>query len=254
MSEQYILEMEKITKRFGRITVLDEVDFSVREGETVSIIGSSGAGKSTLLRCVNQLELIQSGRITLDNDVIVCTEGGRVRYLRESELRRIRSKTAMVFQHFNLFPHLTCLQNITLTGIKVRKQSADEITAQGRELLKTVGLSDKESSYPSQLSGGQKQRVAIARALALNPMLMLFDEPTSALDPEITGEVLSVIRDLANKKMTMLIVTHEMGFAREVSDRIVFMDEGKIIEQGSPGELLEHPKTARLQTFLKAIL
>ncbi len=251
----YTLEMEGIVKLFDHNKVVDGVDLRVKEGETVSIIGSSGAGKSTLLRCVNQLELIQSGRIVLDGQEVATTDAkGHVHYLRERELRDVRSKTAMVFQHFNLFPHLTCLQNITVTGIKVRKQPAQEVIAKGKELLQAVGLSDKADQYPSQLSGGQKQRVAIARALALNPKLMLFDEPTSALDPEITGEVLSVIRELAKKKMTMLIVTHEIGFAREVSDRIVFMDAGTIIEEGTPTQMLEAPKTQRLQSFLKAML
>ncbi len=251
----YILEMENIVKRFGRTAVVDDVTLQIREGETVSIIGSSGAGKSTLLRCVNQLELIQGGRIVLDGEELARTdETGRVRYIPERRLRQARQKTAMVFQHFNLFPHLTCLENITVTGIKVRGEAAATVTERGLALLARVGLADKANRYPSQLSGGQKQRVAIARALALNPRIMLLDEPTSALDPEITGEVLAVIRELAAERMTMLIVTHEIGFAREVSDRTLFMDDGKVVEEGSPKAIFENPKTERLQTFLRATL
>ena len=251
----YILEMEDIVKRFGRNTVVDGVTLRIEPGEIVSIIGASGAGKSTLLRCINQLETINSGRIVIDSEEIVKTdESGRVRYLKEKTLRPIRSKTSMVFQHFNLFPHLTCLENITITGIHIRKRPADEVVARGRDLLESVGLSDKADVYPAQLSGGQKQRVAIARTLALDPKIMLFDEPTSALDPEITGEVLSVMRELVKKRMTMLIVTHEIGFAREASNRMIYMDGGHIVEEGNPKELIAEPKTERLRAFLGAIL
>ncbi len=251
----HILELDKITKRFGSTTVLEHVTLNVSQGETVSIIGSSGAGKSTLLRCVNQLELIDSGRISLEGEELVTTdEKGSVNYLPEKELRRIRSKTAMVFQHFNLFPHLTCLENITLTGIKIRKENKSETEAFAHSLLKIVGLPHKADAYPSQLSGGQKQRIAIARALALKPKVMLFDEPTSALDPEITGEVLTVIRKLAEEKMTMLVVTHEIPFARDVSDSVVYMDKGQIVEVGKPTEIFTNPKTERLNTFLSSIL
>ncbi len=253
MSE-YVLSMEGIVKRFGVTTVVDGVNLNVQKGETVAIIGPSGAGKSTLLRCVNHLEIIQSGRIAVCGEEFVHTDDkGRARYLPEAELRRIRSQTAMVFQHFNLFAHLTCLQNVTITGIKVRREPAADVTSRALALLQSVGLSDKADAYPAQLSGGQKQRVAIARALALQPKIMLFDEPTSALDPEIIGEVLAVIRALASQHMTMLIVTHEIGFAREVADRIVFMDKGRIAEEGPP-ELLSAPRSDRLRAFLSAIL
>jgi len=251
----YILEMENIVKRFGKNTVVDDVTLRVMPGEIISVIGASGAGKSTLLRCVNQLELINSGRIVIDSDEIVKTDAsGRVRYLKEKRLRAIRSKTSMVFQHFNLFPHLTCLENVTITGIRIRKQPAADVIARGKRLLDSVGLSDKADVYPAKLSGGQKQRVAIARTLALDPVLMLFDEPTSSLDPEITGEVLSVMRELVGKRITMIIVTHEIGFAREVSNRMIYMDGGRIIEEGDPKVIASEPKTERLRAFLSAVL
>ncbi len=224
-----ILEMKNIKKEFKSTYALRGVDFEIEKGEIAVIIGPSGSGKSTLLRSINGLEEITSGEISLKGD------------------------TGMVFQHFNLFPHMNCLENISYAPIKVRKEKKAEALLKAENLLKLVGLGDKKDAYPVQLSGGQKQRVAIARALAMEPDLMLFDEPTSALDPEITGEVLSVMKDLANKKVTMVIVTHEMNFAKEVADTVIFMDKGEIIEKGSPKEIFDNPKTARLKDFLKTI-
>ena len=226
----FILEMNNIKKSFGGFTAVNDVDFAVKKGETVAIIGPSGSGKSTLLRCINGLEEITSGDIEL------------------------KGETGMIFQHFNLFPHMTCLDNVSYAPIKVKKEKKDVARARAQELLKMVGLGSKADAYPAQLSGGQKQRVAIARGLAMNPELMLFDEPTSALDPEITGEVLNVMRDLAKEHMTMVIVTHEMGFAREVADRVVFMDGGKIVEQGTPQDIFQNPKSDRLKDFLKSVI
>jgi polar amino acid transport system ATP-binding protein len=225
-SRQGILIMKDIVKDFATCRALDGVSFSMKKGEVVAIIGSSGSGKSTLLRSINGLEQITSGEIDL------------------------RGTTGMVFQHFNLFPHMSCLKNIMYAPMKVQKVSKAAAEKKARELLEMVGLPDKADSYPSQISGGQKQRIAIARALAMNPDIMLFDEPTSALDPEITAEVLAVMRDLALAHMSMIIVTHEMKFAKDVSDRVVYMDEGKIIEEGHPSEIFENPKSQRLQEFL----
>jgi ABC-type polar amino acid transport system ATPase subunit len=253
--------MENIVKKFhtaaagGNITAVDNVSLSLKKGEALAIIGPSGSGKSTLLRCINHLETISSGKITISNDVLAENSiNGRAAYVSEKEIKRICSKTGMVFQHFNLFPHLSCLENITIAPIVVKNSNKNESVENAKRLLKIVGLENKADSYPSQLSGGQKQRVAIARALALNPEIMLFDEPTSALDPEIIGEVLNVIKDLAQKDMTMIVVTHEMGFAREVSDRVIFMDEGKIIEDNTPENIFNNPQSERLKGFLKAML
>ena len=221
-----ILEMRGIVKRYGEFTALKGVDFSVDRSEIVTIIGPSGSGKSTLLRCINGLTEPTDGEISLNG------------------------RTSMVFQHFNLFPHMTCLENITYAPIKVLKWSKDEVIDNARELLEMVNLSEKADVYPAQISGGQKQRVAIARSLAMKPDLMLFDEPTSALDPEIIGSVLNVMKELAKEHMTMVVVTHEMSFARDVSDRTVFMADGKILEEGKPDELFNNPKTDRLRTFL----
>ncbi len=244
--------MKNIVKQFGAegFRAVDGVSLSVDAGEIVSIIGASGSGKSTLLRSVCGLERIEEGSIILDGDGVV-KDGV---YAKESELLRIGRKSGMVFQHFNLFPHLTVLQNITISPIKIFGEEPDKAKKRAMELLDMVGLSSKAKQYPSQISGGQKQRVAIARALALSPKLMLFDEPTSALDPEISGEVLQAIRRLAQSGMTMLLVTHEMGFAREISNRVIYMDEGKIVEQGTPETLFGAPKSERLQAFLKAVL
>lgn len=230
MSEKVILEMKDIVKDFSGFKAVDHVDFSLHKGEIVAIIGPSGSGKSTLLRCINGLNTITSGEIDLEGE------------------------TGMVFQHFNLFPHMTCLENITYAPIKVKKIPKEQAVARAKELLKMVGLESKADVYPAHISGGQKQRVAIARALAMDPDVMLFDEPTSALDPEITGEVLNVMKQLAEKHTTMIVVTHEMGFAKEVADRVVFMSDGKIVEQGNPTELFEHPKSERLVSFLGSML
>ena len=230
MSEKVILEMKDIVKDYSGFKAVDHVDFSLHKGEIVAIIGPSGSGKSTLLRCINGLNTITSGEIDLEG------------------------VTGMVFQHFNLFPHMTCLENITYAPIKVKKIPKEQAVARAKELLKMVGLESKADVYPAHISGGQKQRVAIARALAMDPDVMLFDEPTSALDPEITGEVLNVMKQLAEKHTTMIVVTHEMGFAKEVADRVVFMSDGKIVEQGNPTELFEHPKSERLVSFLGSML
>lgn len=230
MSEKVILEMKDIVKDYSGFKAVDHVDFSLHKGEIVAIIGPSGSGKSTLLRCINGLNTITSGEIDLEGE------------------------TGMVFQHFNLFPHMTCLENITYAPIKVKKIPKEQAVARAKELLKMVGLESKADVYPAHISGGQKQRVAIARALAMDPDVMLFDEPTSALDPEITGEVLNVMKQLAEKHTTMIVVTHEMGFAKEVADRVMFMSDGKIVEQGNPTELFEHPKSERLVSFLGSML
>jgi len=264
-----VLEMKNIVKRFNRgsikikgdfIVALDDVSLELNEGEVVAIIGPSGSGKSTLLRCINTLEFIDSGEIIIDGEPLTVTNGKKRKthsekavYRSERELRPIIMKTGMVFQHFNLFPHMSVLENVIKAPVLILKENKDEALKKGKELLKKVGLESKMENYPGQLSGGQKQRVAIARALALNPKIMLFDEPTSALDPEITGEVLNVMRNLAKDKMTMISVTHEMGFAKEVSDRVIFMDEGKIVESGTPKEIFEDPKNERLKNFLKAM-
>lgn len=225
-----ILEMKKIVKEFDNCTALHEVDFSLKKGEIVAIIGPSGSGKSSLLRCINGLNTITSGSIEL------------------------RGTTGMVFQHFNLFPHMTCIKNVAYAPIKVKKMDKEEAYKKGMELLDMVGLASKADDYPNHLSGGQKQRVAIARALAMEPDIMLFDEATSALDPEITGEVLEVMKRLAEEHMTMVVVTHEMGFAREVADRVVFMDHGKVVEEGTPEEIFGNPKNERLKSFLSTVI
>ncbi|MEG1742612.1 MAG: amino acid ABC transporter ATP-binding protein [Clostridia bacterium] len=249
-----ILQMKHITKKYGSFTAINDVDLDIKKGEIVAVIGPSGSGKSTLLRCVNRLEKIDFGEISINGEKLVQTVDGKTVYKNDAEVRKICAETGMIFQHFNLFPHMTCLQNITYAPIKVKKTDKNEAAEKALELLKLVGLETKSDSYPAQLSGGQKQRVAIARGLAMNPLIMLFDEPTSALDPEITGEVLNVIKKLTLQKITMIIVTHEMGFAKEVSDRVIFMDNGKITEQGTAKEIFETPKSERLQAFLKTIL
>ena len=249
-----ILEMKNIVKTYSKLNALDGVDFSMEPGETVAIIGPSGSGKSSLIRCINCLNKITSGTITLNGKTFVDTVDGKAQYIDEKELREICADTGMVFQHFNLFPHMTCLKNITYAPIKVQKRDKDEVEKQGMELLKLVGLESKADAYPAHLSGGQKQRIAIARALAMEPDIMCFDEPTSALDPEITGEVLNVIKQLAEEDVTMVIVTHEMNFAREVADRVIFMDKGKIVEEGDPEEIFQNPKSERLKEFLSSML
>ena len=228
--DRIILKMTDIVKDFGDLRVVKGVSLTVSKGETVAIIGPSGSGKSTLLRCINGLNKVTSGNIELNGE------------------------TGMVFQHFNLFPHMTCLENITYAPVKVKGMDKEEARKRAMELLKMVGLETKADVYPAHISGGQKQRVAIARALAMNPDLMLFDEPTSALDPEITGEVLNVMKKLAEEHTTMIVVTHEMGFAREVADRVIFMNDGEIVEEGRPEEIFNNPKSERLKAFLKSII
>lgn len=249
-----ILSIEHVSKRFGSFTALDDVSLQVEQGEAVAIIGSSGSGKSTLLRCVNNLERVSAGRIVIDGDVLVDTVKGTAKYPPEKEVRRICTKTGMVFQHFNLFPHLTCLENITVAPLRILKRDKAAVLAEAMELLDVVGLRNKADNYPAQLSGGQKQRIAIVRSLAMNPDVMLFDEPTSALDPEMVGEVLDVMKELAHEGMTMVVVTHEMGFAREVGNRILFMADGKLLEQGSPKDIFENPQHPRLKDFLAKVL
>ncbi len=254
MSEtgQPMVRIEGLEKRFGTNQVLRGVDLVVNPGEVVCVIGPSGSGKTTMLRCINFLENYQGGRIYVDGHLVGFREKhGKLSPAPEREIARLRADTAMVFQNFNLFPHMTALRNVSFGPVKVRKLSKSEAERQARGLLERVGLSEKASSYPAQLSGGQQQRVAIARALAMNPKVMLFDEVTSALDPELVGEVLGVMRDLAaSHGVTMIVVTHEMSFARDVADRVVFMDQGVVVEQGPPAELLGSPKSERLRTFL----
>ena len=248
------IEMKDIVKIYGKLTILHKVNMSLEKGEVISIIGPSGAGKSTLLRCLNHLETIQGGSILVDGDYLAEEKNGEVVYAPEAKAKEILGKMGMVFQHFNLFPHKTVLQNITMAPLALKKKTPEEAQKQAMELLERIGLADKAGEYPNMLSGGQKQRIAIVRALAMDPEVMLFDEPTSALDPEMVGEVLDLMRSLAKEGMTMAVVTHEMGFAREVADRVVFMAEGKILEEGSPAELFDSPKDPRLQDFLSKVL
>ncbi len=249
-----ILEVKNLCKQFGSTVVLGGVSFAVAAGEVLCLIGPSGSGKSTLLRCVNYLEQPTSGEIYLDGELIGRRrENGRLVDLRANELAAQRAEIGMVFQNFNLFAHLTALENVLEAPLHVRKQPRDAVEREARDLLARVGLAERAAHYPSQLSGGQQQRVAIARALAMHPKLMLFDEPTSALDPEIVGEVLEVMRQLALDGMTMVVVTHEMGFAREVSDRVIFMDDGTIVEAGEPSAVLGNPSHQRTKQFLARI-
>ncbi len=247
-----LLSMQGIRKSFGDLEVLKDISLSVEEGEVVAIIGPSGSGKSTLLRCATLLETVDGGSITYLDSNVAWEEEGRAVYASPKELRELRQVFGLVFQNFNLFPHFSVLRNVTDAPQRVQKRPAAEVEAEALELLKKMGLEGREKAYPFQLSGGQQQRVAIARALAMKPKLLFFDEPTSALDPELTGEVLRVIRRLAEEKMTMVIVTHEMGFARQVADRVIFMDGGVIVEQGGP-ELIDHPTQARTRAFLNKL-
>ena len=247
MSDNRIIRVEHLKKHYkdGKIKALDDVSIDVKEGEVVVIIGPSGSGKSTLLRSLNLLEIPTEGDIYVDDGIITDTK---------CDINRHRMKMGMVFQHFNLFPNMTILRNLTIAPEKLLKMPREEAMAKAMELLNRVGLGDRALSYPSQLSGGQKQRIAIVRALCMNPKIMLFDEPTSALDPEMVGEVLDVMKELAGEGMSMVVVTHEMGFAREVADKVIFMDAGQVIEQGTPEEVFDHPKSERLQTFLQKVL
>ncbi len=240
-----MIKVHNLHKSFGSNHVLDGIDEHIEKGEVVVIIGPSGSGKSTFLRCLNMLEEPTDGEIYLD-DVQINTP--------KADINKIRAKMGMVFQHFNLFPHLTVLENITLAPVKLKKMTKEQAKEKATELLKVVGLEDKSDSYPAKLSGGQKQRIAIVRALAMDPEVILFDEPTSALDPEMVGEVLDVMKDLAKAGMTMVVVTHEMGFAREVGTRLLFIDGGKVIESGNPREVLENPQNERTQLFLSKVL
>lgn len=238
-----MIKIENLHKSFGDLKVLRGVNLTIAEGEVVVILGASGGGKSTLLRCINRLEEPTSGTIAIDGTVVT-----------EANIDEVRREVNMVFQHFNLFPHMTVLENLTLAPIKVRGISKKEAEATAKKFLQRVGLLEKANQYPDQLSGGQKQRVAIARGLCMNPKVILFDEPTSALDPEMVQEVLDIIQELAGEGMTLVLVTHEMGFAREAADRVIFMADGNILEQGTPEEVFDHPKEEKTKQFLSKIL
>ena len=240
-----MIDVCNLKKSFGSLDVLKGINQHIEKGEVLVVIGPSGSGKSTFLRCLNMLEEITEGEVYLDGQKINDPK---------TDIDKIRQKMGMVFQHFNLFPHLTIRENITMAPVKLKKMTKDEANVRALELLRRVGLEDKADTYPVKLSGGQKQRVAIARALAMNPEVMLFDEPTSALDPEMVGEVLDVMKDLARSGMTMVIVTHEMGFAREVGTRVLFMDDGYVLEEGTPEQVFNHPQNERTQSFLSKIL
>lgn len=243
--KKVMVHVKNLKKNFGRLEVLKDISIDIAFGEVVVLLGPSGSGKSTFLRCLNQLETATSGTILIDgNDV---TD-------KNVDINKVRENIGMVFQHFNLFAHKTVLENIMLAPVELKKMTKEEARAEGMRLLRRVGMDSKADAYPSQISGGQKQRVAIARALAMKPDIMLFDEPTSALDPEMVGEVLAVMKELAADGMTMIVVTHEIGFAREVADRVVFMDDGYIVEQGTPQEVISHPKEARTIDFLNKVL
>ena len=244
--KETLIQVQNLAKTFGgSVHALNGVSTDIKKGEVVCVIGPSGSGKSTFLRCLNRLEDPTDGRIIFAGEDLMDPK---------TDIDMHRQKMGMVFQHFNLFPHMSILKNMTIAPMKLQKRGKDEAEGQAMKLLERVGLADRANAYPSQLSGGQKQRIAIVRALCMNPEVMLFDEPTSALDPEMVGEVLNVMRDLAKEHMTMVVVTHEMGFAREVSDRVIFMAEGKIVEEGTPEEIFTAPKTERLQSFLSKVL
>ncbi len=250
-----MVRAEAVHKRFGRLEVLKGIDLEVLAGEVMVIVGPSGSGKSTFLRCINHLEKINAGRLYVDGELVGYRQvGDRIYELKEREVARKRAEIGMVFQRFNLFPHMTALGNVIEAPIQVKNVPKAQALERGRELLFQVGLADKADAYPAQLSGGQQQRVAIARALAMDPKLMLFDEPTSALDPELVGEVLEAMKKLAAIGMTMVVVTHEMGFAREVGDRLVFMDQGVVVEEGRPTEVLTNPRHERTRFFVARIL
>ena len=240
-----MIEVKGLVKRFGDNLVLDHITESIQKGEKVVIVGPSGSGKSTFLRCLNRLEEASEGEIWFEDHLVTD---------KKCDINALRRKMGMVFQHFNLFPHLTVLQNITMAPVELKLQTPEEAKENAMRLLQRIGLAEKADTYPSSLSGGQKQRIAIVRALAMNPDVMLFDEPTSALDPEMVGEVLELMKELANDGMTMVVVTHEMGFAREVATRVLFMDGGQIMEQNNPQDFFAHPKNPRLQNFLSKVL
>jgi polar amino acid transport system ATP-binding protein len=250
-----MVRAEGVHKRFGRLEVLKGISLEVQPREVMCLLGPSGSGKSTFLRCINHLEKINSGRLAVDGELVGYREaGGKLHELRDRDITAKRAQIGMVFQRFNLFPHMTALENVTIGPTRVLGRSRTEARENGRELLSKVGLGDKLDAYPAQLSGGQQQRVAIARALAMHPKLMLFDEPTSALDPELVGDVLDAMRQLATDGMTMIVVTHEMGFAREVADTVVFMDGGVVVESGTPAEVLSAPRHERTRSFLSKVL
>ncbi|UXA20772.1 amino acid ABC transporter ATP-binding protein [Mycobacterium sp. SMC-4] len=250
-----MVRAEKVCKDFGALKVLKGVSLEVNKGEVLVLVGPSGSGKSTFLRCINHLETVTAGRLYVDGELVGYQErGGRLYEMKPRDVAKQRRDVGMVFQHFNLFPHRTVLGNVIEAPMKVKGVAKDEAVHRGRELLDRVGLSEKVDAYPLQLSGGQQQRVAIARALAMEPKLMLFDEPTSALDPELVGEVLGVMKSLAAEGMTMIVVTHEMGFAREVADELVFMDAGVVVERGSPREMMADPQHERTKTFLSKVM
>ncbi len=243
--QEPLIQVKGVKKQYGSTAALKEIDLEIHKGEVVFIIGPSGSGKSTLLRCLNRLEEPTAGEILLEG--VNITD-------KKVNIDEYRQKMGMVFQHFNLFPHMTILKNLTIAPMKLQGKSKEEAVAEAMRLLKRVGLENRADAYPDQLSGGQKQRIAIVRSLCMKPDVMLFDEPTSALDPEMVGEVLSVMRELANEKMTMVVVTHEMGFAKEVASRVIFMDQGSIVEENAPEELFSNPKSERLKTFLSKVL
>ena len=251
MSSTSLLEMKHVKKTFGSLEVLKDISIEVNEGEVVAIIGPSGSGKSTFLRCATLLENMDEGTLSYCGESATLNESGTAQYVDKKKLHSIRNNFGLVFQNFNLFPHFSVLKNVIDAPINVQKRDKAEVTAEARELLKKVGLENKEDSYPGQLSGGQQQRVAIARALAMNPKMLFFDEPTSALDPEITAGILKLLRELANEKMTMVIVTHEIDFARNVADRVIFMDGGVIVEEGKPQDVIDNPKSERTKAFLQ---
>ena len=251
MSSTSLLEMKHVKKTFGSLEVLKDISIEVNEGEVVAIIGPSGSGKSTFLRCATLLENMDEGTLSYCGNSATINESGAAQYVDKKKLHSIRNNFGLVFQNFNLFPHFSVLKNVIDAPINVQKRDKAEVTAEARELLKKVGLENKEDSYPGQLSGGQQQRVAIARALAMNPKMLFFDEPTSALDPEITAGILKLLRELVNEKMTMVIVTHEIDFARNVAERVIFMDGGVIVEEGKPQDVIDNPKSERTKAFLQ---
>jgi polar amino acid transport system ATP-binding protein len=247
-----MVSAEAVRKRFGRLEVLKGITLEVRAGEVLCLLGPSGSGKSTFLRCINHLEKIDSGRLSVDGELVGYREdGGRLHELRERDVARKRAEIGMLFQHFNLFPHMTALENVTCAPIRVKHEGREQARERALGLLARVGLADKVDAYPAQLSGGQQQRVAIARAIAMEPRLMLFDEPTSALDPELVGEVLSVMKTLAAEGMTMVVVTHEMGFAAHVADQVAFMEKGELVGVDAPARILHHPEDQRIHSFLR---